>query len=143
MKRASWVVLFVQGLLILLLSLLSAFNAYWRNWAIGPTTLTKIEMVAPGTEVALRGSRATAAAFGVGFAVLFLTVVLGPYRRGEVWAWWALLGSMLSLAVVVLLRIPLLGTTLGTTPAVVPLVVVLVGLLLDLGRLREPPRGTV
>ncbi len=78
MKKASWVVLCVPGLLILLFSLLSAVNAYWRNWGIGPTTLTKIEMVAPGTEVALRGSRATAAAFGVGFAVLFLSIVLGP-----------------------------------------------------------------
>jgi hypothetical protein len=138
MKKASWVVLCVLGLLILVFSLLSAVNAYWRNWGIGPTTLTKIEMVAPGTEVALRGSRATAAAFGVGFAVLFLTIVLGPYRRGEVWAWWALLGSMLSFAAIVLLRVPVLGTTLGTTPAVVPLVVVLVALMLDLGRLRAP-----
>lgn len=140
MKKASWVMLFVQGLLILVFSLLSAMNAYWRNWGIGPTTLTRIEALAPGTEVALRGSRATAAAFGVGFAVLFLTIVLGPYRRGEVWAWWALLGGMLSFAVVALLRVPLLGTTLGTTPAVVPLVVVLVALLLDLGRLRAPNR---
>ena len=138
MKKASWVVLFVPGLLILVFSLLSAVNAYWRNWGIGPTTLTKIEMVAPGTEVALRGSRATAAAFGVGFAVLFLSIVLGPYRRGEVWAWWAILGSMLSFAAIVLLLVPVLGTTLGTTPAVVPLVIVLVALLLDLGRLRAP-----
>ena len=138
MKKASWVVLCVPGLLILLFSLLSAVNAYWRNGGIGPTTLTKIEMVAPGTEVALRGSRATAAAFGVGFAVLFLSIVLGPYRRGEVWAWWAILGSMLSFAAIVLLRVPVLGTTLGTTPAVVPLVIVLVALLLDLGRLRAP-----
>ena len=140
MKKASWVVLCVLGLLILVFSLLSAMNAYWRDWGIGPTTLTKIELVAPGAEVALRGSRATAAAFGVGFAVLFLTIVLGPYRRGEVWAWWALLGSMLSFAAVALLRVPLLGTTLGTAPAVVPLIVVLVALLLDLGRLRAPNR---
>ncbi len=140
MKKASWVLLCVLGVLILVFSLLSAMNAYWRDWGIGPTTLTKIEMVAPGAEVALRGSRATAAAFGVGFAVLFLTIVLGPYRRGEVWAWWALLGSMLSFAAVALLRVPLLGTTLGTTPAVVPLIVVQVALLLDLGRLRAPNR---
>ena len=138
MRKASWVVLCILGLLILVSSLLSAANAYWRDWGIGPTTLTKIEILAPGTEIALRGSRSTAAAFGVGFAVLFLTIVIGPYRRGEVWAWWALLGSMLSLAAVVLLRVPLLGTTLGTLPAVVPLVVVLVALLLDLGRLRAP-----
>ena len=138
MKKASWVVLFVPGLLILVFSLLSAVNAYWRNWGIGPTTLTKIEMVAPGTEVALRGSRATAAAFGVGFAVLFLSIVLGPYRRGEVWAWWAILGSMLSFAAIVLLRVPVLGTTLGMTLAVVPLGIVLGALLLYLGRVRAP-----
>ncbi len=37
---------------------------------------------------------------------------------------------------IVMLRVPLLGTTLGINPAVVPLVLVLLGLGLDLGRIR-------
>jgi hypothetical protein len=136
MKKASWIVLCVVGVLFAFFSLLSAANAYWRNWTIGPSSVTKLEAVVPGTEVALRGARATAAGFGVAFGVLFLAVVLGPYRRGDVWAWWALLGSTLSLAFIVLLRVPLLGTTLGIAPAAVPLVLVLLGLGLDLDRVR-------
>jgi hypothetical protein len=136
MKKASWIVLSVVGLLFVFFSLLSAINAYWRNWAIGPTSLVKLEAIAPGTEVALRGSRATAAGFGVAYGVLLLAVVLGPYRRGETWARRAILGSMLSLAVIILLRVPLLGTTLGANPAVVPLALVLLGLALDRGSVR-------
>lgn len=136
MKKASWIVLLVVGVLISFFSLLSAVNAYWRNWTIGPTSLTRLEAVVPGTEVALRGSRATAAAYGAAYGALFLTIVLGPYRRGEVWAWWALLGSTLFFAAIVLLRVPLLGTSLGINPAVVPLALVLLGLGLDLGRVR-------
>lgn len=90
----------------------------------------------PGTGVPLRGARGTAAAFGAAYAVLFLIIVLGPYRRGEVWAWWALLASSLVLAILILLRVPLIGTTLGAPTAIVPLLLVLVGLGLDLGRVR-------
>jgi hypothetical protein len=140
MKKASWIVLFVVGLLMFVFSLLSAVNAYWRNWGIGPTSLTKLGALVPGTEVALRASRSTAAAFGAAFAALFLTIVFGPYRRGEVWAWWALLGSTLCFAAIVLLTVPLIGTTLGTLPAVEVLVIVLVGLGLDVGRVRGSGR---
>ena len=37
-------------------------------------------------EIALRARRATAAAFATGYSLLFLTIVLVPYRRGDVWA---------------------------------------------------------
>ncbi len=140
MKKASWIVLLALGLAMLALSLVSAVTAYTGNWAIGPTSLAKIEAATPGAGVALRGSRATAAAFAAAYWVLFLTIVLGPYRRGEVWAWWALLGSILSLAAIILLRVPLIGTTLGAITAIVPLALVLLGLLLDLGRVRDSGR---
>lgn len=133
MKKASWIVLSLVGVLFVLFSALSAINAYWRNWEIGPTSLVKLEAIAPGTEVPLRGARATAAGFGVAYGVLLLGAILGPYRRGETWARRAILGSMLSLAVIILLRVPLLGTTLGVISAVVPLALVLVGLALDRG----------
>jgi hypothetical protein len=137
MKTASFVVSFLVGLAIVALSLLSARNAYTRDWAVGPTTVSKIEAIAPGAGLALRGARGTAAAFGTAFGVLWLTVVLGPYRRGEAWAWWALLGAILALAVVTLLRVPLTGARAGVGPALTLLVMVLLGLVLDIGRVRK------
>ena len=120
--------------------LISAGIAHTGDWAVGPSSLEKLEAAVPGSGIALRGSRATAAAFAIAYSVLFLTIVLGPYRRGEVWAWWALLGSSLTLAIIVLLRVPLLGTTLGVTSAVIPLGLVLLGLALDFGRVRGSGR---
>lgn len=136
MKKASWIVLFVVGFVVLAVSLISSGVALRGDWPIGPTTLAKLDAEVPGTGVPLRGARGTAAAFGAAYGVLFLSVVLGPYRRGESWAWWALLGSSVVLAALILLRVPFLGTTLGMPTALVPLVLALVGLGLDLGRVR-------
>lgn len=136
MKKASWIILLVVGLVLLVFSLVSTGLALRGDWPIGPTTLVELEAAVPGTGVPLRGARGTAAAFGAAYAVLFLTIVLGPYRRGDTWAWWALLASSLVLAVLILLRVPLIGTTLGAPTAIVPLLLVLVGLGLDLGRVR-------
>src|SRR5262245_66387285 len=49
---------------------------------------------------------------------LFLAITLGPYRRGDVWAWWALLAGILVVSGLILLRVPLLGIQLGTAAAV-------------------------
>lgn len=136
MKKASWIVLVVAGSVVLLASLVSSGVAAWGNWAIGPTSLTKLEAAVPGTSVPLRGARGTAAAFAAAYGVLFLAIALGPYRRGETWAWWALLGSSLTLGALVLLRVPLLGTTLGVGVAAALVGLALIGLLLDLGRVR-------
>ena len=59
----------------------------------------------------MRARRATAAAYGAGFA-------LGPYSRGDVWAWWALLAGTLVVSVLILLRVPFLGINLGVPAAV-------------------------
>ena len=136
MKTASWIVLLIVGVLILAGSLVSAGVAYFGEWPIGPTTLAKVEAAVPGTAPALRGARGTAAGLGAAFAVLWLTVVLGPYRRGEAWASWALLGSVLVLSAVILPRIPLVGITAGVATAIGPLVLTLLGVALDVGRLR-------
>jgi hypothetical protein len=136
MKTASFVVLFLVGLAILALSLLSATIAYSREFNLGQYGIAKVEAALPGAGPALRGQRGTAAAFATAYAVLWLVVVIGPYRRGEAWAWWALLGSTLTLATLILLRVPLVGIRAGVSTALAPLVLVLLGLLLDLGRLR-------
>jgi predicted membrane metal-binding protein len=84
----------------------------------------------------------------VGFATLFLVIVLGPYRRGEVWAWWALLSGMVTVSVLIILRVAFLSVQLSTPSAVtgagtalssiLQLLIVVLGLALDAGRLRRP-----
>jgi hypothetical protein len=100
--------------------------------------LSKVAGGDPAVATALRGIRGTAAAFGAAYGVLFLSIVLGPYRRGDVWAWKALLVAGLTQFVLVLLRIPMLGTQLGMAPALDQVVLLVVGLLLDVGRLKGP-----
>jgi hypothetical protein len=140
MKKASWILLTILGSAITFFSLVSAVHAYWTDddYRVGPL---RISEVAPGdlrVATALRGIRGTSAAFGAAYGVLFLAVVLGPYRRGEVWAWKALLLAGLTQSALVLLRIPFLGTQHGVSVAVTPIVLLVVGLLLDAGRLKKP-----
>ena len=140
MKKASWILLTVLGIAITFFSLVSAVHAYWTDddYRVGPL---KVSEVAPGDSrvaTALRAIRGTSAAFGAAYGVLFLAVVLGPYRRGEVWAWKALLIAGLTECVIVLLRIPILGTQLGVSAAVTPVGLLVIGLLLDASRLKKP-----
>ncbi|HET8644431.1 MAG TPA: hypothetical protein VFO85_03005, partial [Vicinamibacteria bacterium] len=86
----------------------------------------------------VRARRGTAAAYASAYAVLFLFVVLVPYRRGEVWAWWAVLAGALTIALLTWLRVPLLHTRLGAGAGSVLLGATALGLLLDAGRLRAP-----
>jgi hypothetical protein len=85
---------------------------------------------------AVRARRGTAAAYAAGFATLFLAITFGPYRRGDVWAWWALLAGTLVVSVLILLRVPFLFIRLGAGAALIQLVVVGLGLALGPGRLR-------
>ena len=149
MKTASWILLALAGALTLLLSLVSVGRAYgtYRD-QIGPASLSELSAGRPEVETAVRSRRATAAAYGAGFGMLFLLVAVGPYRRGEVWAWWALLVGMLVVSVLILLRIPLLGTGLtgsvggGTAVAsLIQLLMVGAGLALGAGRLRHGRPG--
>lgn len=139
MKTASWVVLTIAGALTLLGSLASLATAY-RPAA--PDALTPQIMLddltagRPEAGTAIRARRGTAAAFAAAYAVLFLAIVLGPYRRGDTWSWWALLAGALTLATLAALRVPLLGTSAGAATGLVSLAVVLVGLMLDVRRLR-------
>ena len=138
MKKASWILLTVLGVAITFFSLISAVHAYWTDddYAIGNSRVSRVAAGDAGIATALRGIRGTSAAFGAAYGVLFLAVVLGPYRRGDVWAWKALLIAGLTQCVIVLLRIPILGTQHGVSAATTPVVLLVVGLLLDVGRLR-------
>lgn len=142
MRTVSWVLLALVGLATLGLSFVSASVAYRVSVQerIGPATLD--EVAAGRTEVAtaLRARRGTAAAYAAAYATLFLFIVLGPYRRGDRWSWWALLAGSLVLAAIALSRVPLLGTRLGAGAAAVPVGIVIVALLLDVGRLRSSAR---
>lgn len=140
MKTASWILLTLVASLIILGSLGSMFIAYFgapANDIISRTTTLEDLQVDEETAKALRGRRGTAAAFGAGFATLSLFVILGPYRKGEAWAWWGLLCSTVVLAGYMLLRIPALGISQGASTGGLILVVVLVGLLLDIKRLKD------
>jgi hypothetical protein len=153
MKTASWIILVVVGALTLLGSLFSVGIAYASliEDKIGPATLTELSVGRPEVATAVRARRATAAAYGAGFATFFLAITLGPYRRGDVWAWWALLAGTMVVSVLILLRVPFLGINLRAPAAVtgagtalstlVQLGVVGLGLALDAGRLRgsSPP----
>jgi hypothetical protein len=70
--------------------------------------------------------------------VLFLAMVLGPYRRGDVWAWWALFAGSMTVLAIVLLRVPFLDTTLGNSAAATQFALAMVGLLLDARPLKRP-----
>src|SRR5262245_10455369 len=119
MKKASWIILTLVGALTMLGSLVSLAVAYSSvQDQIGPATLDELSVGKPEVAIALRARRATAAAYGAGFATLFLAITLGPYRRGDVWAWWTLLAGTLVVSGLIILRVPLLGIELGATAAV-------------------------
>jgi hypothetical protein len=142
MKKASWILLTVLGVAITLLSLVSAARAYRTSddYGIGSSRVSRLASGDADVANALRGIRGTSAAYAAAFGVLFLAVVLGPYRRGDVWAWKALLVAGLTAFVLVLLRVPFLGTQLGVSGAITQVGLLVLGLLLDIGRLRGPAR---
>jgi hypothetical protein len=142
MKKASWILLAVLGVAVTLVSLVSAVHAYRTSddYGIGPSRVSKVAGGDKSVTTALRGIRGTSAAFAAAYGVLFLAVVLGPYRRGDVWAWTALLIAGLAQFVIVLLRVPILGTRLGISAAVTPFAILIVGLLLGIGRLKGSAR---
>jgi peptidoglycan/LPS O-acetylase OafA/YrhL len=136
-QAVSWVLLVVFGALTLLGGLASAWNAYSSGPdQIGPVSLEELAGGREEVAVALRGRRGTAAAFAAAFGLLFLTVALVPYRRGDVWAWWALAAATLLSAALILARLPALGLELGASVGWAQLVWCGVAFLLGAGRLR-------
>lgn len=140
MRTFSWIVLTLVAALLLLGGFASAYVAYFADASsdliVGETSLQQVAAGDAALETALRGRRATAAAFSLGFGVLMLFVVLVPYRRGEKWAWWALLASATVLGGVILLRAMVLVNPLGAGTGGMILVVTVIALLMDFKRLR-------
>ena len=140
MKKASWIVLALAAVLTLLGSLASLSNAYFDGQdALGGVALEKLADGNPEVMRAVRARRATAAAYGAGFAVLLLAITLGPYRRGDPWAWYAILAGTLTETLLTFARVPLIGTKAGASTALIQLVVIGIGLALGAGRLRTLP----
>ena len=138
LRTVSWVLLAIVGVLVLLVSCLSAQLAYWGMYQVGGETIEEIAAGNDDVLLGLRGVRGTAAAWGAAWAALFLAVVLGPYRRGDVATWWGILASAIVLGVVAALRVPVLGLQAGAGTALVLLLVIILALLVDVKRLVEP-----
>lgn len=139
MRKASVIILAVVGIALLLISFVSMRQAYFNNYAIGGNDGPSVKQVGGSDEhltKALRGIRGTSAAYAGAFAALFLAIVFGPYRRGDTWAWWALMSASLLFLAMVLMRLPVVDTTLGVGAAMIQGALTITGLLLDVSRLR-------
>ncbi len=139
LRTVSWIMLTVLGSFVLLVSFVSTYRAYRGNYAIGGTAVGAVASGRQEVLLALRGVRGTSAAYAAAYAVLFLSIVLGPYKRGETWA--SLLGALVLPCLLVVLRVPLLGAHLGVTPALQQCGIGVTALLLDVSRLRSAQAG--
>ena len=142
---ASWLILLVVTAGLFFGSFSSLRVAYFgaQDGLTQTVGLEKIQEIGGEEAVkAFKGRRATAATWAVGYALLMLIIVLGPYRRGERWAWWALLVSMGLAQVLSLARAPLLGTSQGLNAAGIILAFTLLGLLAGAPRLFAKPPAT-
>jgi hypothetical protein len=138
LRTVSWVLLALVGVGVLLLSLESANLAYRGDFGIAGVPIIDVAAGREPVVLGLRGARGTAAAWAAAWAALFLVVVFGPYRRGDVATWWGILASTLVLGTVVGARLVFTGARAGTGEPLVLLTVVLIALLIDVKRLAAP-----
>jgi hypothetical protein len=138
LRTVSWALLALVGVGVFLIALTSANLAYRGDYPVGGVSIGEIASGRDAVLEGLRGSRGTAAAWGAAWAALFLAVVIGPYRRGDVATWWGILASVIVLGAVAGARVLFTGIQTGTGEPLVVLVVVLVALLLDVKRLTGP-----
>ena len=137
LRTVSWVLLVLVGALAMLGALDSANLAYRGEFNVGGVSIGEIASGREEVLTGLRGARGTAAAWAAAWTALFLVVVLGPYRRGDVASWWGILVSAVVLAVVAAARQPLIGARIGAEGPLMLLAVVVVALLLDVRRLSR------
>lgn len=134
---ASWVLLLVLAAAISAISVFSATRALNRtpDTVVSGFSIDELGTTNPAAADALRGRRLTASAWALGCGLMFLLVVVGPYRRGERWAWWAVLIAIGASQVLSLLRIPMMDTRLGSDGSLMILGVIAVGLVLGAPRM--------
>lgn len=116
----GWLLMLVIGLLITLGGLESMSIAYRATQdRIAGVSLADLAKLSPDLPNAIRGRRATAASLAITSGLLICWVAAAAYKRGEKWAWYALLSSLGIGTILSILRIPLLGMSSGAgTPAV-------------------------
>jgi hypothetical protein len=141
LRTVSWVLLVLVGAMVLFAAGVSASLAYRGDYTIAGVGLSEVAAGRAAVLTGLRGVRGTGAAWAAAFAVLFLFVAAGPYRRGDVASWWGILAAVLTLVGIAALRVPLLGTSLGAGAPIVLAGVVVVALLLDARRLGGDRRA--
>ena len=78
---------------------------------------------------AFKGRRATAATWALAYSLLAIAVIWIPYRRGEKWAWWALLVALGVSQLLSIVRAIMLVTTAGFGAAAIILSFTLIGLM--------------
>jgi len=141
---ASWVILLIVSGAIVLFSVLSLWVAYTGkpDGLTREYSLTQIQEQGGDQAVkAFRGRRATAATFALGYALLALAVTWVPYRRGEKWAWWALLVSLGLSQFLSLVRAVMLVTADGLSTPAILLAFSLLALLAGAPRMFYGRRG--
>jgi hypothetical protein len=139
---AGWVVLLLVSAGIALASLGSLSVAYRSaadNLVPGYSTVQIGEQGGEEAAKAFRGRRVTAATWALGYGLLAFVVTLVPYRKGERWAWWALLASMVTSQLLSMMRVVMVGTVVGAGTSGVLLAFTLLGLLAGVPRIFANP----
>jgi peptidoglycan/LPS O-acetylase OafA/YrhL len=129
---ASWVILLVVSVLIALASVASLYQGYSKtneNISQGYSTVELRQQAGEEAFIALKARRVTAATWALAYALLAIIIVLLPYRRGEQWAWWALLVAVGVSQILSLARAITLMTTAGAIVPAEVLAFVLLGLM--------------
>jgi hypothetical protein len=128
----GWVLLVILGALLTLGGLGSFGVAYFEGEEfVGTTPVEELAKVSPELPTAVRGRRATAAAFAFSSGVMLCWIAATAYRRREKWAWYALITSLGLGTALSILRISMIGITAGASTAGIILGVLLVALLIS------------
>ncbi|HJR08076.1 MAG TPA: hypothetical protein VJ842_12510 [Pyrinomonadaceae bacterium] len=129
----GWVMLLLLAAALTLLSINSIYLPLVSR-PDGVTSSVTIDDIgaktSPEVATALRGRRVTAATWALAYALMLWGVLLVPYKRGERWAWWAILLSIVVSQLLSLARIPMLDTRQGAGASAILIGMALVGLLL-------------
>lgn len=100
-RWATWMTLWVEATLVFGVAMVAwkGISGELYNWVLFGSTSTP----APFSPEAVDYQRMLFAVLGavlIGWMVLLLAVVRGPFRRGEAWAWPAVVGSVVGWYVV-------------------------------------------